>query len=167
MSLSQWKLLGLLLLLSAPVPVAWAMWHWQLGIPAGVGVSAEVQPDVPLLADWLPAYHQPDADFYLLVNCQGLSCPAERIWRIHRALGKDAKRIWRWRFDSNSNNALPGETITKNTVADDSPLLLADADGRIVLRFQQLDDKQVLRDLRYVLKRAPAAPDYWPEQQDD
>ncbi|GGY35323.1 hypothetical protein GCM10011297_05530 [Bacterioplanes sanyensis] len=162
------KLLLLLLVLAAPVPVAWAMWHWQWMVPDGVGVEALVQPQIAPLTQWLPEFgdeHQ--ADFYLLLNCQQ-QCPAERIWRIHRALGRDAERVWRWRVgETLSQSGLPGESLKAVPAPFKAPLALADHQGRIVLLFQHLDDRQILRDVRYVLKRVPAKPDYWLEDQDD
>ncbi|WP_157729910.1 hypothetical protein [Bacterioplanes sanyensis] len=146
------------------MPIAWAMWHWQLAIPKDVAVDATVQPDVPPLSQWLGEYDQNIADFYLLINCHQSDCNADSAWHIHRALGRDAQRLWRWRLtDDASISALPGESVSTAVPPFAGSLALADANGRVVLLFQDLDDAQVLKDLRYVLKRVPKRPDYWPE----
>lgn len=117
------KLVALLGLLFAPLPLAWAMLSAHVGIPDGRVANGALLPAVAALPEWSLHYigegHDGEAGveniengmppriargaeeerFWLSwpepLHTQQAEIEAERWWRLHRALGKEAPRLGR------------------------------------------------------------------------
>ncbi|MFK4015073.1 hypothetical protein [Cobetia marina] len=188
------KLVALLGLLSAPLPLAWAMLSVQVGIPEGRVANGALLPDVMPLQDWSLEYlvsasapRQPEDDSGMPPRAaQGadeqrfwLSWPepsrselataqAERWWRLHRALGKEAPRLGRLVVAEQSfqHPQVPGEQralghwpSANGAGASPQPLRLIDPQGRVVVAYgPEITPQAVMKDVRRLLKRNPAAP---------
>src|SRR5699024_2108648 len=102
---SRLKLLLLFACFLLPIIVAWMMVHWRLGIPEGRTAHGELRPEVPALSEWPlrravdgsdePGGYANDGvnDWLLVFDCAApCDARADRWWRVHRALGRDADR---------------------------------------------------------------------------
>ncbi|TVU73689.1 hypothetical protein [Cobetia crustatorum] len=194
------KLVALLGLLFAPLPLAWAMLNAQVGIPDGRVANGALLPAVAPLPEWSLRYIGEEQDASLVETgmppqiARGadeerfwLSWPesedsrqaevqAERWWRLHRALGKEAPRLGRLVVAAQEfqHAQVPGEqrALGEWPVADlhsaatpesdatlPESLRLIDPQGRVVLAYgADVTPKAVLTDVRRLLKRNPAAP---------
>lgn len=125
-STHQWQLWLIVIALGAPLPLAWAAWYWQIGIPDGKNVSGVLLPNTSNLFSWPlqplgENYHaknpihlvQQKEPWYLVIECTAL-CRNDEFWRLHRALGRDADRLVRYTLTStpssviNYDDPLPG-----------------------------------------------------------
>jgi hypothetical protein len=172
------KLTLLLVILMAPVPIAWSMWYWQWGIPQQQVANGHILPEINNIQDWPtldPILQQTTHSWYLIFRCQSLvpDCQLrDEMWRLHRALGRDAGRVQRWYLlsedteDPISGHFL-GEQVAQLYSAvsaedmGDYMIWLADPRGNVVVSYGgkiQIDD--VFDDLRYLLRRNPAPPQW-------
>ncbi|MFN3881615.1 MAG: hypothetical protein ACK4L8_09330 [Nitrincola lacisaponensis] len=162
---SRIQLLLLIMILGAPMPVAWAMLHWQVGIPEGHVARGELQHNLPPLSEW-PLQEHPGGHWLLIwsapavcdVTCQA---EADRWWRMHRAMGRQAARVERVRLSEQEQTLLPGETLAlwqsvRLPGVEDYQVWLADPQGNIVTRYPAgVDLRAVHKDLEHLLKRNP------------
>lgn len=172
------KLLLLLLMLSAPVPVAWSMWYWQVGIPQLRASEGELLPEIDNINEWpliKPIVRTGGDHWYLVFRCKPLvpDCQLrDDLWRMHRALGRDARRLERWYLLSeNSHDPIAGkirgeqvallyQAITLDDLGQDM-IWLADPEGNVVLSYGHSSSiRGIFQDIRYLLKRNPAPPQW-------
>ncbi|WP_409522454.1 hypothetical protein [Nitrincola sp. MINF-07-Sa-05] len=161
---SRLKLVLLILVLGAPMPVAWAMLHWQIGLPDKHIARGELSHQLPPLTQWPIEWVETD-DWWLVWAASEVcneSCKAEadKWWRMHRALGRNAERVYRLRLGGDME-ALPGELQVSwlsnrpDWVAD-GQVWLVDPQGNVVTRYEPyVDAKDVHKDLEHLLKRNP------------
>ncbi|RTR06287.1 hypothetical protein [Halomonas nitroreducens] len=163
---SRLKLLALFAVFTLPMAMAWGMVEWRLGIPEGRTAHGTLHPDVPALSNWplTRVVKDGDDDWLLAFDCPD-ACPqaADRWWRLHRALGRDAHRVSRLRIGGGSS-ALPGEAPV--AWAGGPPawrvpgaLWILDPEGRAVLRYgAEVETAQVLEDVERLLRLNPEPP---------
>ena len=159
------QLILLILVLGAPMPMAWAMLHWQIGIPDSDVAKGELHHQIPPLAEW-PLDWQAN-DRWLLVwsapDVCGADCQAQadQWWRMHRALGRQAIRVERLRLSGQDQDVLPGETQLlwqdlRPDWVDDFQVWLVDPQGIVVTRYNAFAEvRDVHKDLERLLKRNP------------
>ncbi|MFG6178821.1 hypothetical protein ACGTN6_16415 [Halomonas sp. THAF12] len=162
---SRAKLLALFAVFLLPMAVAWGMVEWRWGVPEGRTAHGRLTPDLPELAAWplVGGAKQGADDWVLAFDCSA-SCAeqADRWWRLHRALGREAHRVSRLRLGG-SSEALPGAATAEWTeeAAWRAPgrLWIFDPEGRPVLQYAPgVETSLVLEDLEHLLERNPAPP---------
>lgn len=159
------KLLAFFAIFALPVALAWGMVEWRIGIPDERTAHGELQPSLPLLAEWpLTAVEtQGEGDWWLVFDCPATcDANADRWWRLHRALGREADRVSRLRIGG-GGEPLPGAAMAQWTdeAAWREPhrLWILDPEGRPVLGYgQEAETANVLDDLRRLLRMNPEPP---------
>lgn len=163
---SRLKLLALFTVFILPMAMAWGMVEWRLGIPEGRTAHGTLHPDIPTLSDWpVTGVAKDGSDDWLLAFDCSASCSraADRWWRLHRALGRDAHRVSRLRIGGHAA-ALPGEAVAAwigEPPAWRVPgaLWILDPKGRAVLRYGDgVETAQVLEDVERLLRLNPEPP---------
>lgn len=156
------KLLALIALFAGPMLLAWVMVEWRVGIPEERAAHGQLMPSLPPLAQWplkepRPAFEP--GDWVLAYECGDSDCDmaADRWWRLHRALGKDATRVIRLRLGASREATLPGEIASQWRQRPDwssaGESWFIDPQGRVVLAYE--DGQQpdgVLDDIKRLLK---------------
>src|SRR5690606_1155470 len=136
------KLIALFAIFALPMLVAWAMVTWRVGIPDERTAHGRLDPGLPALASWPvdAATKQGVRDWVLVYACpESCDQEADRWWRLHRALGKNAERLSRVRIGGEAP-ALPGESITHwqgvvPSWASPGAAWISDPAGRVVLQY--------------------------------
>ncbi|MCW4151795.1 hypothetical protein OM427_19955 [Halomonas sp. 18H] len=157
------KLLALFVVFALPMAMAWAMVEWRIGVPDERTAHGQLHTALPRLAEWpLPPVEKEGADDWLMVfDCDsGCATQADRWWRVHRALGRDAHRVSRLRIAEASGKALPGERIVgwkqRPAWASAGVLWILDHEGRPVLSYAPgVDASHVLEDIERLLELNP------------
>lgn len=159
----RFKLMALIVIFAAPVIVAWVMVQWRIGIPEQRTAHGELAPDIPHLAEW-PLAEPYDAlgegDWLLVFDCSDACAEeADRWWRMHRALGRQAPRVTRLRIGGETD-LLPGEVGNRwqAVPAWQSPgqAWLVDPEGKVVLTYgQEVEIRDVKDDLSHLLRMNP------------
>lgn len=155
------KLLALIVLFAGPMLVAWVMVEWRIGVPDERVAHGQLMPSLPSLSQWPLVEPRPaleSNDWILAYECSGGDCSmaADRWWRMHRALGREAPRVTRLRLGTDEA-LLPGEVArqwqTRPDWSDENGLWLIDPDGRVVIAYHagQEADK-VLEDVQRLLR---------------
>ncbi|WP_111411762.1 hypothetical protein [Billgrantia lactosivorans] len=157
------KLLALIAVFALPMVVAWVMLQWRIGIPQQHTAHGELAPAVPTLAEW-PLEERlaslDGGDWIVAFDCsRDCSAQADRWWRMHRALGREAPRVSRLRIGG-SQDALPGETVAQWREPPEwqqaGRVWLLDPQGRVVLSYaHDVAQRDVFEDLGHLLKRNP------------
>lgn len=156
------KLALLMLLLALPVLVSGSMHAFRVGIPEQQVARGELLPGLPPLMEW-PLDWQPSGEWWLvwvaddpcLADCQQL---ADRWWRVHRALGREADRVYRLRAGDVAGAALPGERVmdwqqSRPDWAAPGQTWLVDPEGRVVLAYDaSTPSRDLHRDLMRLLR---------------
>lgn len=157
------KLLALIALFAGPMMAAWAMVEWRIGIPDEQVAHGQLMPPVPGLPEWPLVDPRPSSasrDWVLAYACEAqCNAAADRWWRMHRALGREAPRLTRLRLGG-EGAALPGEVVGKwrqrPAWSDDDALWLIDPQGRVVLSYRQHQEAaEVLEDIQRLLRMNP------------
>lgn len=161
------KLLALIVIFAAPVIVAWVMVQWRIGIPEQRTAHGELAPDVPHLAEW-PLSEPYDTlgedDWVLAFDCSaGCAEEADRWWRMHRSLGREAPRVTRLRIGGEAQ-LLPGAVGSqwRELPAWQSPgrIWVLDPEGKVVLTYsREVEIGDVKDDLSHLLRINPAPGD--------
>ena len=172
------RLLLLLAVLFFPVPLAWSMWYWQLGVPTSTVAHGELLPQVDNIRDWPllnPIQSKRSHSWYLIFRCQSEvpDCQLrDDMWRMHRALGRDAARVQRWfllseNTDDPAAGSFLGEQVAllyeavKGQDLGEYMIWLADPDGAVVVSYGgTIELADVFDDLKYLLRRNPAPPQW-------
>ncbi|MBE0507842.1 MAG: hypothetical protein IBX50_14210 [Marinospirillum sp.] len=158
--LNRVKLLLLMLLLAAPLLISTGMYTLQAGIPEARVAKGELLPELEPLQEW-PLAWQATGEWWLVwvaeADCnQRCEAQADELWRMHRALGREADRVYRLRAGGSSE--LPGEkalpwldvappwAVAGNT-------WLVDPEGRVVLAYDlNTPAAEIHRDLTRLLR---------------
>lgn len=163
---SRLKLLLLMALFAAPLLSAWAMVTWRVGIPEGRTAHGQLAPGLPALADWPLEEPMTASEHWVLAfDCRGdCAAEADRWWRLHRALGREAPRLERLRIVAAEampgQAALPGERLAswRSPPAWGEPgaLWLLSPQGEVVLGYSPgAPLRDVMDDLQHLLKVNP------------
>ncbi|HET8790548.1 MAG TPA: hypothetical protein VFM75_05015 [Modicisalibacter sp.] len=157
------KLLALIALFAGPMLLAWVMVEWRVGIPDERVAHGKLMPSLPSLAQWPLENPRPaleSNDWVLAFECDG-DCEkaADRWWRLHRALGKDATRVTRLRLGAR-DGLLPGEVagqwLQRPDWSDAGEVWFIDPEGRVVLAYEAGQEADgVLDDVKRLLKMNP------------
>lgn len=157
------KLIALFAIFALPMLVAWAMVTWRVGIPDERTAHGRLDPGLPALASWPvdAATKQGVRDWVLVYACpESCDQEADRWWRLHRALGKNAERLSRVRIGGEAP-ALPGESITHwqgvvPSWASPGAAWISDPAGRVVLQYVAgIETALVLDDIEKLFKMNP------------
>nr|WP_299240927.1 hypothetical protein [uncultured Halomonas sp.] len=160
------KLIALIILFAGPLITAWAMVEWRVGIPDERVAHGQLMPELPALREWplkktSSALDDGDQDDWIVAYDCRRECSevADRLWRLHRALGREAPRVSRLRLGGQAD-PLPGEQVAQwrrqPTWSDGESVWLIDFEGRVVVRYDQQDDpKEILKDIRRLLRMNP------------
>lgn len=159
------KLLALFAIFALPLVLAWGMVQWRLGIPEGRTAHGELAPGLPELARWPLTTVEKDgaSDWLLVFDCaEACDAAADRWWRLHRALGREADRVSRLRIGGDGT-PLPGAAMAKWTDVAEwrgvHRLWILDPEGRAVLGYGPgVAASDVLTDLRRLLRLNPESP---------
>ena len=160
------KLVALMALFAIPLLVAWGMVQWRVGIPEQRTAHGELAPRLPYLAEWpLLGPHDAidDGDWILAFDCtRACDQVADRWWRLHRALGREAPRVTRLRITApgQAGESLAGEVIAewREVPAWQSPgrVWVADPRGEVVLSYAgEVELRDVMSDLSHLLRMNP------------
>ncbi|MDR5865701.1 hypothetical protein [Halomonas koreensis] len=161
---SRLKLAALFGVFLLPVALAWGMVEWRLGIPEARTAHGRLAPPLPALAAWpLAGEAAAGGDWRLVFDCPAdCAAEADRWWRLHRALGREAHRVSRLRIGG-AGAPLPGASAARWEAPPvwraPGRVWLLDPDGRPVLQYERdVATDQVLADLEHLLERNPAPP---------
>ena len=168
------KLVALIAIFVMPMALAWGMVEFRIGIPDNRTAHGALDADVPPLSRW-PALERTDiasrdrggevaAHAWTLAYDCGDSCAedADRWWRLHRALGKDAHRLSRVRVGGDAA-ALPGESLMTWTEspewASQGQAWLLDPQGWVAVAYPAgVETRAVMDDIEHLFKRNPEPP---------
>lgn len=157
------KLVALIGLFVGPLLIAWGMLEWRIGIPDERAAHGHLMPSLPLLDEWPLTQPEPSietGDWILAYDCHNdCNVAADRWWRLHRALGREAPRMTRLRIEAGAA-ALPGESTAgwraRPGWSDEESLWLIDPEGRVVLSYRaDHDAAEVLEDIKRLLRMNP------------
>ncbi|MDR5898367.1 hypothetical protein QC823_05100 [Halomonas vilamensis] len=156
------KLIMIILIFTAPMLVAWGMVVWRLGIPEESMANGNVNVTLPELAQWPIDDNKPlkSGTWVLVFDCaQKCSQRSDELWRLHRALGRDAERLTRLRIGG-EDPALPGEIVTRWSLkpewARPNNAWLLDPMGQTAVAFgPHLSTQKLLDDIQHALKVNP------------
>lgn len=155
----RFKLLLIFFIFSAPIITAWGMVEWRIGVPEQITAHGSPAEQLPVLKHW-PVETVSKTDFgeenwTLAFDCS-VQCAERRdiLWRMHRALGRDAGRLVRLSIGG-GGEALPGGQLAhwQETPSwwQQNSVWLIDPEGRPALSFPAsvpvadiLDDTQHL-----------------------
>ncbi|SFC40153.1 hypothetical protein SAMN05660443_2527 [Marinospirillum celere] len=154
------KLLLLMILMAAPVMASWSMHLFKVGIPEQQTAKGDLLPELPPLAEW-PLDWQADGRWWLVMaadqECAAVcDQQADKLWRIHRALGREAERVFRLR--AGGDDALPGEVAEAWTGlppegVEPGKAWIVDPQGQVVLAYQaDVEPGDIHRDLMRLLR---------------
>ena len=157
------KLLALIGIFALPLLAAWVMVQWRIGIPEQHTAHGQLAPDVPILAEW-PLAEPLDVvdggDWVLAFDCS-INCAqeADRWWRLHRALGREAPRVTRLKIGGTAD-VLPGEVAAQWASLPawqaSGQVWLLDPDGQAVLTYPRgTEARDVIDDLSHLLRINP------------
>ncbi|WP_355662183.1 hypothetical protein [Halomonas salifodinae] len=163
---SRIKLLLLMALFAAPMLSAWAMVTWRVGIPEARTAHGQLAPEVPALDAWPLAGDVSASERWVLAFDCRVDCAdqADRWWRLHRALGREAPRVERLRVIDGGGGAepaaLPGERVARWRSApswgEPGALWLLSPEGEVVLGYAAgVAMRDVMDDLQHLLKVNP------------
>ncbi|GEN22163.1 hypothetical protein HCU01_01120 [Halomonas cupida] len=162
------KLLALMAIFALPMVVAWAMVTLQWGIPEGRTAHGNLDVELPMLGEWpIDQFHKEDASDWVIVYDCGQQCTedADRWWRLHRALGREAHRLSRVRIGGDGD-ALPGEHVAhwqqQPDWTTDGRVWIGDPEGMVMLEYpSNIETALVLDDIEKLFKMNPE-PEFSP-----
>lgn len=154
------KLVLLMLLMAAPVMASWSMHLLQVGIPEEKTARGELLPEIQPLSEWSLDW-QADGRWWLVMAADPACVDrceqqADKLWRVHRALGREAERVYRLR--AGAEESLPGEMAKSwqgppPEGVEPGHAWIADPQGRVVLAYQaDVDPGDIHRDLMRLLR---------------
>lgn len=156
------KLILIFMIFAAPFVAAWGMVELRIGIPDGHTAHGDVDLKLPMLAEWpltTPAVSGQE-EWILAFDCtQYCEKRKDELWRLHRALGREAPRLKRLRIGGDPQ-PLPGEMtsgwLRLPAWREENSAWLLDPMGRTALAFDaNVATKYVLDDIQHLLKVNP------------
>lgn len=156
------KLILIFIIFAAPIVAAWGMVELKIGIPEQHTAHGKVELELPPLVDWpLTTAVASDLDEWTLAFDCTHACDERKdeLWRLHRALGREAPRLIRLRIGGDPE-LLPGEMATEweqiPKWQNENAVWLLDPQGRPALSFEaNVATKYVLDDIQHLLKVNP------------
>ncbi|MCA1771560.1 MAG: hypothetical protein LC677_02580 [Halomonas sp.] len=155
------KLLLIFIIFSAPIITAWGMVEWRIGVPEQITAHGSPAKQLPHLEHW-PVESLSQADvgeeqWTLAFDCS-VQCSERRdiLWRMHRALGRDAHRLTRLSIGG-EGEALPGEQLARwnetPSFWQTNSAWLIDPQGRPALSFPaSIPVANILDDTQHLFK---------------
>lgn len=158
------KLLLIFVIFAAPIIAAWGMLELRIGIPDRHTAHGTIDPALPMLNEWpleqrVGSDSQQDA-WTLAFDCsKACEHRKDQLWRLHRALGKDAPRLVRLRIGGDTQ-PLPGELTSEwehlPPWREANAVWLLDPVGRPALAFSpHMETKYLLEDIQHLFKVNP------------
>tara|TARA_R110002020_G_scaffold27772_1_gene89378 strand:- start:287 stop:799 length:513 start_codon:yes stop_codon:yes gene_type:complete len=157
------KLILIFMIFAAPVVAAWGMVELRIGIPDRHTAHGDIDLELPMLSEW-PLIKKPTTsgqnEWTLAFDCsQECVKRKDELWRLHRALGRDAPRLKRLRIGGDSK-PLPGEVTNEWQQLpfwrEENAVWLLDPLGRPALAFDAaVATKFVLDDIQHLFKVNP------------
>ncbi|MEC4767420.1 hypothetical protein LPL18_008735 [Halomonas sp. CUBES01] len=155
------KLLLIFIIFAAPIVTAWGMVEWRIGVPDETTAHGSPTDQVPSFELWpiAPMSDAPVSEgrWILAFDCS-LQCAERRdlLWRMHRALGRDANRLTRMSIGG-EGEPLPGEALAawRETPRWSQPnkVWLIDPEGRPALAFSaSVPAADILDDTQHLFK---------------
>lgn len=155
------KLLLIFIIFAAPIVTAWGMVEWRVGVPQETTAHGSPADQVPRFEDWpittTPTDSRSEERWTLAFDCS-LQCAERRdlLWRMHRALGRDANRLTRLSIGG-EGNPLPGEQLAewreKPRWKQANSVWLIDPEGRPALSFSaSVPAADILDDTQHLFK---------------
>ncbi|SNY96203.1 hypothetical protein [Halomonas sp. hl-4] len=155
------KLLLIFIIFAAPIVTAWGMVEWRVGVPQQSIANGSPAEQIPSLEDWPidteANFATSQKRWTLAFDCSQ-QCAERRdvLWRMHRALGRDADRLTRLRIGGD-DETLPGEQLAR---WHESPpwrkansVWLIDPEGRPALSFPaSISVEKILDDTQHLFK---------------
>nr|WP_295711656.1 hypothetical protein [uncultured Halomonas sp.] len=156
------KLMLIFAIFAAPMVAAWGMVEFRIGIPDRHTAHGDVELALPTLDEWpLTPYTLGDEDEWILAYDCTLQCETRQdaLWRLHRALGREAPRLTRLRIGGDAQ-ALPGEVASQwqrlPSWQKENAVWLLDPSGRPALAFDEsVATKYMLDDIQHLFKVNP------------
>ena len=156
------KLILIFAIFAAPMVAAWGMVEFRIGIPDQHTAHGKVDVELPVLDEWplTTVAVNDQEDWILAFDCaQQCEQRKDELWRLHRALGREALRLTRLRIGGDPE-PLPGEMTSEwqqlPAWRKDNSVWLLDPMGRPALAFDAtVDSKYVLDDIQHLLKVNP------------
>ncbi len=156
------KLMLIFVIFAAPMLAAWGMVELRIGIPDRHTAHGEVDLTLPILDEWpLTTLADNEEETWILAFDCTKECEArqDELWRLHRALGREAPRLKRLRIGG-SVELLPGEVVSEwqhlPPWHKENSVWLLDPMGRPALAFNQsVATKYVLDDIQHLFKVNP------------
>lgn len=156
------KLMLIFAIFAAPMVAAWGMVEFRIGIPDRHTAHGDVDLTLPALHEWpltTPVVSEEDK-WVLAFDCT-LQCEARKdeLWRLHRALGREAPRLARLRIGGELE-PLPGEVTSEwqrfPPWRKENSVWLLDPSGRPALAFNEsVATKDMLDDIQHLFKVNP------------
>ena len=156
------KLILIFAIFAAPMVAAWGMVEFRIGIPDQHTAHGKVDVELPVLDEWplTTVAVNDQEDWILAFDCaQQCEQRKDELWRLHRALGREAPRVTRLRIGGD-HKPLPGEMISEwqqlPPWREDNSVWVLDPMGRPALAFDaNVDTKYLLDDIQHLLKVNP------------
>ncbi|GHC27320.1 hypothetical protein [Aidingimonas halophila] len=159
------KLLALIGVFAAPLLAAWVMVELRIGIPDSKTAHGQLEPDHPVFEEWPVSSVTLNGEDWMLVFDCSIDCSqqADRWWRLHRALGREAPRVSRLRIGGDAGEALPGEQRAQWTRTpewhSEGQVWVLDPEGKPVLSYSSdVSTEDVLDDIQLLLETNPEPP---------
>ncbi|SDN13469.1 hypothetical protein [Vreelandella arcis] len=157
----RFKLMLLFIIFAAPILTAWGMVEWRVGVPQQSTANGSPAQQLPRLEHWpiaeVPEAEATDARWTLVFDCS-VECIERQdvLWRMHRALGRDAIRLIRLRIGG-EGKTLPGEQLTRwhesPSWRQTNGAWLIDPQGRPALSFSSsVSAEKMLDDIQHLFK---------------
>jgi hypothetical protein len=159
------KLILIFIAFAAPMVAAWGMVELRIGIPESHTAHGDVDLELPMLDEWplttsVVSGQEGQEEWILAFDCtQQCEKRKDELWRLHRALGREAPRLKRLRIGGDPQ-PLPGEMTSEwqqlPSWRKENSVWLLDPLGRPALAFDEsIATKYVLEDIQHLLKVNP------------
>jgi len=155
------KLLLIFIIFAAPIVTAWGMVEWRVGVPEEITAHGSPADQVPSFEHWpieaMSVAPRSEERWILAFDCSR-QCAERRdlLWRMHRALGRDANRLTRISIGG-EGEPLPGEQLAEWREAPGwrqaNSVWLIDPEGRPALSFSaSVPAAEILDDTQHLFK---------------
>ena len=153
------KLLFIFVIFAAPMITAWGMVELRIGLPERHTAHGDIDPPLPMLDEWplIPHVDSRQGEWTLAFDCsRACAQRKDELWRLHRALGRDAPRLRRLRIGGDSQ-PLPGELTSEwarmPLWQKENVVWLLDPAGRPALAYNHAaKTKDILEDIQHLFE---------------